>query len=131
MKPSAEDLLGYLLGALDPDEHRRVDRAVAERPELQAELVLIRERLQPLARLEEVRALSATAEDRFPSGLARRACEWVARHSRTGNAPEQELRVPHVQAPDKGGTETSTEDEPTDMENGAEKFTCSKEGGRC
>lgn len=120
MKPSAEDLLGYLLGALDPDEHRRVDRAVAERPELQAELVLIRERLQPLARLEEVRALSATAEDQFPSGLARRACEWVARHSRTGSAPEEKLQGPNVQAPDKVAIETSTEDQATHLVNSLE-----------
>ncbi len=82
MKPTAEDLLGYLLGALEADEHRRVDRAVSEYPEVQYELARLRERLAPLARLEEVESLSGASGADFPAGLARRACEFVARESR-------------------------------------------------
>ncbi|MBL8853445.1 MAG: hypothetical protein JNK57_05665 [Planctomycetaceae bacterium] len=82
MKPTAEDLLGYLLGALEADEHRRVDRAVSEYPEVQFELARLRERIAPLARLEEVESLSGASGSDFPAGLARRACEFVARESR-------------------------------------------------
>lgn len=82
MKPTAEDLLGYLLGALEADEHRRVDRAVAECPEVQFELARLRERVTPLARLEEVESLTGASGSDFPAGLARRACEFVARESR-------------------------------------------------
>ncbi|MBL8891966.1 MAG: hypothetical protein JNL67_18465 [Planctomycetaceae bacterium] len=82
MKPTAEDLLGYLLGALEAEEHRRVDRAVSECPEVQYELSRLREQLAPLARLEEVESLSGASGSDFPSGLARRACEFVAREVR-------------------------------------------------
>lgn len=82
MKPSAEDLLGYLLGALEADEHRRVDRAVSEHPEVQFELTQLRDRIAPLARLEEVESLAGASGSDFPTGLARRACEFVARESR-------------------------------------------------
>jgi hypothetical protein len=100
MKPSAEDLLGYLLGALEPDEHRQVDRLVSQRPELQAELVELRERLVPLARLEDAEADSAAEsaagagrEADFPAGLARRACEFVSRHSRVAETQVAEAQV--------------------------------------
>lgn len=82
MKSIAEDLLGYLLGALEADEQRRVDRAVSGCPEVQYELSRMRERLVPLARLEEVESLSGASGSDFPSGLARRACEFVARKVR-------------------------------------------------
>lgn len=82
MKPTAEDLLGYLLGALEADEHRRVDRAVSEHPEVQFELAQLRDRIAPLARLEEVESLAGASGSDFPTGLARRACEFVARESR-------------------------------------------------
>ena len=82
MKPTAEDLLGYLLGALEADEHRRVDRAVSESPEVQFELARLRERMAPLARLEEVESMTGASGSDFPAGLARRACEFVARESR-------------------------------------------------
>lgn len=84
MKPTADDLLGYLLGALESEEHRRVDRAVSESPEVHTELLRLRERIQPLARLEEIRALEEERDNDFPAGLARRACEFVARESREG-----------------------------------------------
>jgi len=81
--PSTEELLGYLLGALEPEEHRRVDRLLVERPELQEELAEMRQRLVPLARVEETEA-----KQEFPAGLARRACEYVARQARrVGSAP--------------------------------------------
>lgn len=99
MKPTAEDLLGYLLGALESEEHRRVDRAVSECPEVHAELLRLRVRIQPLARLEEIRAVEEERANDFPAGLARRACEFVARESRDcvsapTNLPAESVGLP-------------------------------------
>jgi len=43
-----EDLLGYLLGALEPDEMRRVSRWLQDDPEARAELAKIEDSLRPL-----------------------------------------------------------------------------------
>lgn len=44
-----ENLLGYLLDALDPEEHRQVERYLHGHAEAQRELCLLRRALQPLA----------------------------------------------------------------------------------
>lgn len=44
-----ENLVGYLLNALEPDEHRQVERYLEERPEARRHLELLRHALQPLA----------------------------------------------------------------------------------
>lgn len=76
-QPSREDLLGYLLGALEPEDHRRVDRALSEDDRLRDALSALRQELVPLARVEETEP-----QERFPAGLARRTCEVIARESR-------------------------------------------------
>ncbi|HEY8503338.1 MAG TPA: hypothetical protein VIL46_02070, partial [Gemmataceae bacterium] len=43
-----EDLIGYLLGALDPPERRAVESQLAARPELRRELERLRRALEPL-----------------------------------------------------------------------------------
>jgi len=44
-----ENLVGYLLDALDPDEKREVERCLRERPEARGRLELLRQALAPLA----------------------------------------------------------------------------------
>lgn len=82
-QPLREDLLGYLLGALEPEDHRRVDLALSENEELREELLAMRQQLVPLARLDEwERQQDLVSGECFPSGLARRTCESVSRQTR-------------------------------------------------
>ena len=67
--PSQEDLLGYVLGALDAQEHRDLQQVIDQNPELEEQLLQIKSSLMPLDALE-------TAGPR--TGLARRTCEAVA-----------------------------------------------------
>ncbi|MCU0963217.1 MAG: hypothetical protein MUF48_24250 [Pirellulaceae bacterium] len=79
-----EDLLGYLLGALDADEQRRIEARLAVDPELQRELERLRGCLEPLAGLAE--------DVDPPAGLAERTLASIDRR-------DQELRVtPHARA---------------------------------
>lgn len=66
-----EDLLGYLLGALDADEQRRIETELARSSELRSELRRLRECLEPLDSLAE--------PFEPPTGLAERVCEAVHR----------------------------------------------------
>jgi len=67
-----EHLLGYLLGALDEEEHQQVERALECRPELREQLDIIKHRLGPLA----------CDRDHLvpPAGLAKRTCAWLSSH---------------------------------------------------
>jgi hypothetical protein len=76
--PSREDLLGYVLGALDAPEHEQITNCFQAHPELEIELNRLHARLEPLDFCR-----SAPAD--FPVGLARRTCEAVARASRAGD----------------------------------------------
>jgi len=67
--PSQEDLLGYVLGALDAQEHRDLQQTIDQNPEIEEELLRIKSSLMPLDELD-------TAGPR--TGLARRTCEAVA-----------------------------------------------------
>lgn len=67
-----EQLLGYLLDALDDTESQEVERCLAGSPQLQHELESLRASLRPLAALNE--------EFQPPDGLAGRTCEMVAEH---------------------------------------------------
>jgi len=69
-----ENLVGYLLKALDPDEQRQVERAVQDDPETRRRLELLERSLQPLAADREYphppadlryRVLARVAEDRL------------------------------------------------------------------
>ncbi len=76
-----EDLLGFVLGALDAQEHQQVIDCLNARPELQLEL----QRLQAQLAFSFNPEPTATAD--FPAGLARRTCEVVARESRRADQP--------------------------------------------
>jgi len=65
-----EQLLGYLLDALEDDERRRVERQIEDDPTLIDELQALRESLEPLAEDSD--------EREPPAGLAQRACARVA-----------------------------------------------------
>ena len=67
--PSQEDLLGYVLGALDAQEHRELQQTIDQNPQIEEELLRIKSSLMPLDELD-------TAGPR--AGLARRTCEAVA-----------------------------------------------------
>src|SRR4051794_18163420 len=69
-----ENLVGYLLKALDPEEQRQVERAVEDDPETRRRLELLERSLQPLAADREhlhppadlrYRVLARVAEDRL------------------------------------------------------------------
>lgn len=49
-----EDLLGFLLGALEPDEMERVERAVRNSPALRAEMDRLQAALRPLEEADEI-----------------------------------------------------------------------------
>jgi len=75
-----EHLLGYLIGALDPDEVELVERRIKEDPTLEQDLEVLRVGLEPLA--------AGCREDDPPAGLAGRTCQFVAAR-RTVVAVEQ------------------------------------------
>ncbi|MCH8921760.1 MAG: DUF1559 domain-containing protein [Planctomycetes bacterium] len=64
-----EQLLGYLLGALDDSEHRQVEEHLQRDPQAQRELELLAGGLQPLK--------ADAGHYDPPRGLAQRACEAV------------------------------------------------------
>ena len=68
-QPSQEELLGYVLGALDAQEQRNVQQLIDQNPDLEEQLLEIRNSLLPLDCLD-------TAGPR--PGMARRTCEKVA-----------------------------------------------------
>ena len=64
-----ERLLGYLLDALEPEERQEVEDALERDPNLQHELELLSDSLEPL------RAAEGDVEP--PTCLAERTCKWV------------------------------------------------------
>ncbi|MBA4015685.1 MAG: hypothetical protein C0483_00710 [Pirellula sp.] len=66
-----EDLLGYLLGAMQPDERREIEVRLAADADLRAELSLLQTLLAESG--DPTHLLDP------PSGLARRTCEFIAR----------------------------------------------------
>lgn len=78
--PTREDLLGFILGALDAPEHQQVADSLVQRPDLQLEIERIKQRLAPLQVCKQPPAA-------LPVGLARRACEFISRESRLAVQP--------------------------------------------
>jgi hypothetical protein len=70
-RPTREDLLGYVLGALDEPDAQHVQSCIQDDPELVHQLSQIRAELEPLESLASLR-LSP------PPALARRTCQLVA-----------------------------------------------------
>lgn len=68
--PLQEELLGYVLGALDATEERNIQQKIEQDPSLQDQVERIREGLLPLEALE--------APTGMRPGMARRTCEWVS-----------------------------------------------------
>lgn len=66
-----EDLLGYLMGALDADEQARVEAELANSAQLREELEHLRRCLEPLDAIREA------ADVDPPAGLAERVCDAV------------------------------------------------------
>src|SRR4051812_1564601 len=66
-------LLGHLLDALEPDEQRLIEERLQGDPELRRQMDLLR---AGLTVLEQDKPAYPT-----PTGLARRACAFVASHS--------------------------------------------------
>jgi hypothetical protein len=77
-----EDLIGYLLGALEPEEHAAVEARLGHDPSLKRELELLSRSLQPLACDQQ--------HYQPPVGLAHRTCEFVAMQARAMVAPSGE-----------------------------------------
>ncbi len=74
-----EDLIGYLLHALEPAERAQVETELGRDPELKRELQLLERSLLPLAGDREGYAP--------PMGLASRCCEYVATQGKVRRAP--------------------------------------------
>lgn len=70
-RPTCEQLLGYLLGALDSKECIEVERAVAGSPEVAAEFAKLRSSLGTVGLLDEPESVEP------PLCLASRTCEFV------------------------------------------------------
>lgn len=72
-KPTQEDLLGYLLGALDADEQAQLQQKIDSDPQLDERLLEVKSTIAPLELLSEQTGVRP--------GLARRTCEMVASHT--------------------------------------------------
>jgi len=79
MSAMREDLIGYLLHALEPSERAQVDAELVRDPELKRELELLERSLLPLTADREGYAP--------PVGLASRCCEYVATQGKVRRAP--------------------------------------------
>ena len=77
-KPSQEDLLGYVLGAMDAQEQRNIEEVLDQNPQLEDDLLEIKNSLLPLDHLDNGGPRP---------GLARRTCEFVATLQRDGEIP--------------------------------------------
>jgi hypothetical protein len=69
--PSQEDLLGYVLGALDAQEERELQEQIDANPEIEDQLLQLRHAMSPMDSLD-------FGESGNRPGLARRTCELVA-----------------------------------------------------
>ncbi len=76
--PMRDQLLGYLLDALDTGEHEQVEQQLHRDCELQQELELMHESLEPLRANE--------GEFDPPAGLAGRTCQFVVEQARRHRA---------------------------------------------
>jgi hypothetical protein len=71
-----QQLLGYLLGALDDAEQDAMEEELQRDSQLREQLVMLRQRLEPL---RDMRG----EDDDPPAGLARRTCELVVAYAAT------------------------------------------------
>jgi hypothetical protein len=85
-RPNCEQLLGYLLGALDSKECREVERAIAGSPEVAAEFEKLRSSLGTVGLLDEPESVDP------PLCLAARTCEFVEMQIETLEAESATLQ---------------------------------------
>ena len=78
-----EQLLGYLLDALEDEERQQLQQDLANDPDLREQLATLRSALQPLE--------SSREPVEPPPGLAQRTCRFVARHA-AGKEVSQDCR---------------------------------------
>lgn len=88
MKSRREQLLGYLLGALDAAERREVEEELDRSPSLRVEMARFQELLSRLGMDEE------PEEFEPPSGLADRVCDFVAANGDQAAVAEAALSSP-------------------------------------
>jgi len=69
-EPVREQLLGYLLEALEPDERHRLEAELLQDPTLQRDLEELNDSLEPLRLTED--------PPEPPTGLAERTCQMIA-----------------------------------------------------
>ncbi len=74
--PSREHLLGYLLGALSPEEHEQIETEINQNPTLQAEMQRLKACVQHVGLADE------PSDWEPPIGLAERTCQFVAASAR-------------------------------------------------
>lgn len=82
----SEDLIGYLLNALDADEQQRIENELARDPQLREALAQLRRCLEPLE--------STWDETDPPAGLADRTCAAIEQHEQVhGPSPASVSRI--------------------------------------
>ena len=95
-----EQLLGYLLGALEDSERESIEEQLRDNPKLLRELASARENLLPLW---------VTQPDFVPpSGLVMRTCRYVASHSEPRAKPAPARPAPAVSADVATGKRAAT-----------------------
>ncbi len=82
----SEQLLGYLLGALEDDEQQNLREQLSRDENLRRELALLRELIRPLERTRQ--------GDAPPPQLAQRTCRFVAARAEELKSPRNERPVP-------------------------------------
>ena len=83
--PSREHLLGYLLGALSPDEHEQVEIEIAQNSALRDEMQRLKACVEAVGLAEERPGYEP------PPGLAERTCRFVADAARRVSLPTGRL----------------------------------------
>ncbi len=86
--PVQEELLGYVLGALDATEERNIRQKIESDPSLQEEVQKLQASILPLDHLGN------SLESR--PGLARRTCEWVATATKNPDTIEAHYVPDHL-----------------------------------
>lgn len=80
MASAEQQLLGYLLGALDDGEQEAMEEDLQRDLQLREQLVMLRRRLEPLRQ-------AYGEEDDPPAGLAQRTCAFVTAYAATHDEP--------------------------------------------
>src|SRR4051794_747421 len=83
--PSREHLLGYLLGALSPEENEQIEIEIDQNPALRAEMQRLKACVENVGLAEDRPAFEP------PAGLAERTCRFVMNAARRVSLPPSRL----------------------------------------